>query len=51
MADSHLLFFYRLELVGDDGAILFDYSKNIINEKTIELLFKLVTHPINRGEH
>ncbi|XP_003384220.1 PREDICTED: glucose-6-phosphate isomerase-like [Amphimedon queenslandica] len=32
---------FKLELVGDDGAILFDYSKNIINEKTIELLFKL----------
>lgn len=28
-------------ITGDDGAILFDYSKNIISEKTMQLLFKL----------
>lgn len=32
---------FNLKLPGDDGPILLDYSKNRINEKTLELLFKL----------
>ena len=32
----------RMQLTGDDGDILFDYSKNIVSEKTMQLLFKLV---------
>ena len=31
-----------IKLTGDDGDVLFDYSKNVITEKTLELLFKLV---------
>lgn len=30
-----------------DGPILFDYSKNIINEETMKKLFRLVSISIN----
>jgi glucose-6-phosphate isomerase len=33
---------FSLSLTGQDGGILLDYSKNIVSEKTMQLLFKLV---------
>lgn len=35
--------FLSTSLTGQDGDILLDYSKNIITEKTMQLLFKLVS--------
>ena len=35
--------FCSLTLSGQDGDILLDYSKNIVSEKTMELLFQLVS--------
>jgi glucose-6-phosphate isomerase len=32
-----------IELKGDDGPILFDYSKNIVTEDTLKLLFELAS--------
>lgn len=34
---------HSISLTGQDGNILLDYSKNIITEKTMQLLFKLVS--------
>ena len=39
-----------MKLTGDDGDVLFDFSKNIVSDKTMNLLFSLVsklkhTHP------
>lgn len=31
-----------MSLTGQDGNILLDYSKNIVSQKTMQLLFKLV---------
>jgi len=33
---------YSIKLNGEDGDVLLDYSKNIITERTMKLLFDLV---------
>ena len=33
---------YSIKLNGEDGEILLDYSKNVITERTMKLLFDLV---------
>lgn len=40
-----IMYMYSLSisLTGEDGGILLDYSKNVITEKTMQLLFKLVS--------
>lgn len=39
-----------VSLKGQDGDILLDYSKNIVSEKTMQLLFKLVSPSVNCSE-
>ena len=39
----HPLLLCSATLSGQDGEILLDYSKNIVSEKTMQLLFKLVS--------
>ena len=34
----------RVQLTGEDGDLLLDYSKNIVSEKTMKLLFNLVRY-------
>ena len=34
---------YSVKIAGKDGELLLDYSKNIITEKTLQLLFQLVS--------
>lgn len=35
---------HSMKLTGNDGDVLFDFSKNIVSEKTMQLLFGLVSH-------
>lgn len=39
----HTIICFSVTLSGEDGDLLFDYSKNIITDQTLALLFKLVS--------
>lgn len=43
--DAHAenIFCFSVTLMGEDGDILLDFSKNIISDQTLALLFKLVS--------